>query len=428
MQLRTSIIILLISMFGDSHGQLQSVQIAKIADPASIREVLTQISMAEELGLSKNDYSSGLLESLAEGKYPLSTPTDSLHAAIEVNNALSRFLHDVVYGSPPKLSYSGIKTRLCMDVEREITDALDNNNLFDLVTRLEPNTPPYLALKKALDSCKDRLYTSETTQSNSSANQKQRMQLRTRIKALNSALNDIRWMRCVVQESQRTIVVNIPSASLHVFEGGVPVFHSKVIVGKKTNRTPTLTSWMSGITLYPYWHVPKSIATKELLPRIKANVGYLAQNNMQVLNEHGKVINPAVIDWSRLTAENFPYKLRQSTGCDNSLGVVRMNITNPFNVYLHDTPWKGLFSSKHRFFSHGCIRVEKAIDLALLLLKDNKFSLDIDQLNACLKNQQPTDIRLDSAVPVLVLYNTAWFDENMEIQFYFDVYSRNTAR
>ncbi|HEX6181425.1 MAG TPA: L,D-transpeptidase family protein, partial [Chitinophagaceae bacterium] len=247
--------------------------------------------------------------------------------------------------------------------------------------------------------------------------------LRVRISELKITLNTIRWLNCI-KSAGSVIVVNIPSASLLVYENGEVILESRVIVGKKTTRTPTLTSKVTEVVLYPYWMVPKSIATKELLPLIKKNPGYLNLNNMQVLDARGKVMNPADIDWNALSTNYFPYVLRQSTGCDNSLGLVKLNFYNPYNVYLHDTPWKVLFAANKRYFSHGCMRVEKAIELAHLLLEGNTMAVDSLEEKGCLINQSPVAVPASLQMPVFVLYNTAWIDSSANVSFDEDIYNR----
>lgn len=245
-----------------------------------------------------------------------------------------------------------------------------------------------------------------------------------KLKGAEIALNTFRWMYPILKENETSIVVNIPSATLLLFRYEKPVFESKVIVGKKTTRTPTIASFLTDITIYPYWIVPKSIATKELLPEIKKDIRYLERNNFQVLDKKGRIVNPLTISWDTLTTKNFKYTIRQSTGCDNSLGLIKLNVNNPFNVYLHDTPWKALFESASRFYSHGCVRVEKAKELSHILLKDNSLAVDTLDEKGSLLGRKPTVLKLSSKIPVLILYNTAWFDMKGNVRFYSDIYSK----
>jgi len=139
---------------------------------------------------------------------------------------------------------------------------------------------------------------------------------------------------------------------------------------------------------------------------------------MQVIGDDDNAIDHLSIDWSKYDANNFPYHFRQCTGCSNSLGVIKFNLTDPFDVYLHDTNFKIAFLKDTRFLSHGCIRVEKPIELGNYLL-NNK--LDSNFLRACYKDQAPIPINLEKRVPVFVVYMATGIKEDSVI-FYKDIY------
>jgi len=179
--------------------------------------------------------------------------------------------------------------------------------------------------------------------------------------------------------------------------------------------------------LYPYWNVPNNIATQELLPKIKRDPDYLDENNYQVLNKQARVMNPYEINWQALSRNYFPYILRQSTGCDNSLGLIKLNFYNPFTVYLHDTPAKSLFDQNQRYFSHGCMRLQKAVEVAHYILRDNTIAIDTLTEKGCLKNQSPIIVPATEIIPVFVLYHTAWIDSAARVKFYRDVYNKFSA-
>ena len=247
--------------------------------------------------------------------------------------------------------------------------------------------------------------------------------IKNRITALERAINTMRWLNCIKKENH-VIVVNIPSANLKLYERGKMILESNIIVGKKTTPTPTLSSKITDVVIYPYWHVPNRIATHELLPSIKRNPTYLEANNFQLLDKKGKVMDASSINWKDVSANNFPYEIRQSTGCDNSLGLVKLNFYNPFSVYLHDTPVKGLFNSHKRYFSHGCMRLQKAVELAHYILKGNTRVMDSLIAKGCLKMQAPITIPASEIIPVFVLYNTAWINGSFDVIFYDDIYGK----
>jgi len=198
--------------------------------------------------------------------------------------------------------------------------------------------------------------------------------LKKRLGQLVLSLNYYRWL-AVLQERQEVIVVNIPAAWMRVYDYGTTGLEMKMVCGKPSTPTPTLTSTVNEVILYPYWHVPYKIATRELLPLIKMNRAFLDQGNYQVLNKAGKIVDPGTVNWKVLGPGNFPYTLRQSTGCDNALGLIKLNFDNPYSVYLHDTPNKMAFMLGKRFLSHGCMRMEKPFELARDLLPVNHIAI-----------------------------------------------------
>lgn len=247
--------------------------------------------------------------------------------------------------------------------------------------------------------------------------------IKERIAELTMLLNTIRWS-VDLREKGISVFLNIPSGTLMVFENNETILSSKVITGKKTTPSPTLTSVIDKVILYPYWVVPYNIATKEILPRIKRDISYLDRYQYQVIDSRGRQKDPAKIPWQSLSGSYFPYTLRQATGCDNSLGLEKFDFQNPFSVYLHDTPAKELFEMNRRFFSHGCMRVEKPVELARLLLDNNRQAIDTLTEKGCLFNQKPISVPAEKKASLAVLYSTAWFDEKGEIFFHEDVYGK----
>jgi len=220
------------------------------------------------------------------------------------------------------------------------------------------------------------------------------------------------------------IVVNIPGAYLKVYRNKDVILEMRIIVGTRSTPTPTLASKVDEVILYPYWHVPYKIATKELLPAIKRNTGYINAGNYQVLNMAGKIVDPYSVNWHALSTSYFPYIIRQSTGCDNSLGLLKLNFYSPFTVYLHDTPNKNLFMLNRRYFSHGCMRMEKPADLGHLVLKNNTIAIDTLEQKGCLLNKAPITVHVDEHMPVIVWYNPAGIDSAGRVLFYEDVYGK----
>ncbi len=239
------------------------------------------------------------------------------------------------------------------------------------------------------------------------------------IEQVQETLNTYRWLNRF--PADKRVVVNIPSATLRVIDRqGETLLDSRVIVGKADTPTPQFTALIPSVVMYPYWNVPRSIMVKELLPKIRRNPSVLLDAmRLQVINGKGQVVDPATVNWS-VSAKAFPYRLRQSTGCDNALGVLKFNVTDPYDIYLHDTNARRLFTQENRTLSHGCIRVEKPAELANLLLGHTRFKSDY--LTNCPVNASPKTIPMPRAIPVIITYNVLDMDEFGAVQVYRDVY------
>jgi L,D-transpeptidase YcbB len=170
--------------------------------------------------------------------------------------------------------------------------------------------------------------------------------------------------------------------------------------------------------------VPRTILIKDKLPILRSNPASLAAQGIRVVAPGGDVVDPTAIDWSTVSSANFPYTLRQDPGERNALGRIKFMFPNPFDVYLHDTPSRGLFRKPARAFSSGCIRVEKPIDLAEFLLRGNEGwpRVRIERAIASRKNRA---VALAAPVPVHLVYFTAWLDRESRVQFRNDMYNRD---
>ncbi len=219
------------------------------------------------------------------------------------------------------------------------------------------------------------------------------------------------------------VLVNIPAGQLNVFDRtGKRLLPMQVIAGKPDRRTPSMTTYIQDIVVYPYWNVPKNIALEEMLPRMKRDLAYIYNQNLQILDEKDKEVDPEDIDWDGLSETNFPYRVRQASGCENSLGLLKFNLANPLAIYLHDTNSRDLFKlTTDRWRSHGCVRVQKPVELANLILGAKTF--DADFMNRCLIDQKPRTVAIPKPFPVFITYNTADVDSTGKLRFYNDVYA-----
>jgi murein L,D-transpeptidase YcbB/YkuD len=238
-------------------------------------------------------------------------------------------------------------------------------------------------------------------------------------------LNMERWRWLPRELGSRAVIVNTAGFTLDVIEAQKPVLTMRIIIGKPYTRTPLFHTRITAVELNPAWHIPPSIATKELLPLIRRDPQYLTKHHISVVRgwrDEG-TINPASINWAYLSPRSFPYRLRQEPGPWNALGRIKFHLPSPFDIYLHDTPAQSLFTRAVRAFSHGCVRIEKPLDLAAYLLRDTSWARDA--LQTAIEQDTRTTIQLTQPVPVYIGYWTAWVEENGAVHFGPDLYGRD---
>jgi len=222
---------------------------------------------------------------------------------------------------------------------------------------------------------------------------------------------------------ERFVMANIPAAAVETVENGVVVTRHIAGVGRIDRQSPVMITKATEINFNPYWTVPVSIIRKDLIPRMQANPNYLAEHKIRIFDKDGNELQANQIDWNSLDAVN--YKFRQDTGGDvNSLGVVRINIPNPYGVYMHDTPEKGIFGDDDRFISSGCIRVQNVRDYVAWLLKDTT-GWDRDHIDEVIRSGEQVDVKLAEPIPVYWVYITAWATPDGLVEFRDDIYQRD---
>ncbi|HWR97295.1 MAG TPA: L,D-transpeptidase family protein, partial [Candidatus Methanoperedens sp.] len=248
-----------------------------------------------------------------------------------------------------------------------------------------------------------------------------------RARQIEANLERLRWLPTHL--GQRHLVVNIPDFKLVATEDSAPTLSMRVIAGRQTRRTPFFTGEITSILVNPPWTVPAKIALEDKLPLILNDREFLALAGFKVFARTGKAwreIDPADVDWARLPKKRFPYLLRQEPGPQNALGRLKFQIPNRHDIYLHDTPSHGLFARADRAFSSGCIRVERAVDLAARLLAPDP-AWTREKIEATIAAGETVSVPLKEPLPVYLLYVTAWVDPDGSLQFREDVYGRDAA-
>jgi murein L,D-transpeptidase YcbB/YkuD len=240
-----------------------------------------------------------------------------------------------------------------------------------------------------------------------------------------------RWRWLPRSLGDEYILVNIAGFRMDVFSGDDRVMQQRVIVGQPYRRTPVFTGRMTYLVLNPAWEVPHRLAVQDKLPEITRDPEYLSRLGFTVLQGWGAeetVIDPETVDWNELSRSHFPYRLRQAPGPQNALGQVKFMFPNVHNVYLHDTPTRGLFAEDHRAFSSGCIRVEDPLALAEWLLggTNRQKVMTREEIHRILDVGKESTVPLESPVDVHMLYWTAWVEDDGTVQFRGDIYGTDT--
>lgn len=254
--------------------------------------------------------------------------------------------------------------------------------------------------------------------------------------ALNESTLDKVYRASIVMDRMRTSIaypekhirINIPEYLLRFYVNDSLKRIHNIIVGKPENQTPQLISKVRNIVVYPYWRVPHSIASKEILPALKANSSYLAKNNYRIYRGDREV-NPYGVNWRGIKENTFPYQVVQDPGPKNSLGIIKFEFHNNFSVYVHDTPTKSLFKTNVRSYSHGCMRCENPVDLGKTILdydsvRRKRNDITADSLDSLLFEAKNYVIKLKSPVPIYVEYNTVSASKE-KMTFHLDIYRRD---
>ncbi len=232
-----------------------------------------------------------------------------------------------------------------------------------------------------------------------------------------------RWRWMPTDLGSFNVVVNIPEYRLFINDGGRQAYTTRVVVGTARNQTPVFSDNIRHIVVNPYWNVPNSIIRGEIAPAVMRNPDYLGRQNMELLYG-GSVVSAASVNWGAVAAaSSFPFRVRQRPGPGNALGQIKFLFPNKHDVYLHDTPSRGLFSRDARAFSHGCVRVENPMEFAEALTahESNISRASLEGLFG------PSErwVNPERQIPVHLTYFTVRVDEAGNLQSFGDLYGHN---
>lgn len=365
---------------------------------------------AEEHGLVPADYDT---ESLSRTMHQLSaarSPAADEAARFErgLAAALERFLTDVHRGRVDArrggFDYHPAERHRIADV---IATAAARGDLADALAEVEPAYPQYRRLMAALP----RYRALEVPTG-------------SRVRRIELALERLRWLPHA--PSRRFVVVNVPAFRLVAIDraaGDDPVLVSAVVVGEAAReRTPFFIDAVRSVVFRPYWYPPRSIVDREILPALQRDPRYLWRERLDLVARgaaDAPVLPPTPENLARLAQGVLA--LRQQPGPQNTLGLVKFVFPNRYDVYLHDTPVKDLFARTRRDFSHGCIRVQKAADLAAFLLAGTP-PWTPETVRAAMDGESTIKVDLSDPVPIFLYYTTAIAHGDGTVEFFEDLY------
>ncbi|MFT3972547.1 MAG: L,D-transpeptidase family protein [Amaricoccus sp.] len=247
----------------------------------------------------------------------------------------------------------------------------------------------------------------------------------TRLAQVAVNLERMRWMPKDL--GARYLWVNIPDFTVRLMEDGKETWQSRAVVGKTAvTETPEFDGLVRTVVINPTWHIPDSIAIRDYLPKLQKNPMVLKNAGIDLMTRGGTVINPNLVDFTQYTPENFPFRIKQRPSDDNALGQVKFLFPNHFSVYMHDTPHRDLFARDVRAYSNGCIRLQKPVELAHILLT-GQVADPVAAFDAWRDSGKEKGVTLERPIPVHIVYRTAFFDESGAVHFRPDVYGRDAT-
>jgi murein L,D-transpeptidase YcbB/YkuD len=384
------------------------------ADPGGVARTalaLEALQGARDHGLRPAHYGLAALKRRAEP----STPEAAVERELLLTDAVLRYAVDVRagrlrpaavqadWGLPPPARDSPV---------RELREAVETGSLAAWLDGLPPPHEGYARLVSALRAL-------HAAAGRSGAGGRRGIDAQVRQVAVNLE----RWRWLPRQLESRHVAVNAADATLAVVDDGRVRLTSRVVVGDELHPTPVVRAEIGGVVFNPPWTVPTSIVVDEFLPKLRANPRFLVDNDIMILDRPQDPYG-LLIDWTAMRAERFPLRLQQRPGGWNPLGRIRFASPNRFDVYLHDTPLPELFQRADRALSHGCVRVERAQELAALVLSGQPAGRR-EALERAMGSGVTSIMPVARPLPVYLLYWTAFVDDAGKLQLPEDAYDRD---
>ena len=384
------------------------------------KEVYSIIGKAQELGLNPGDYNYDKINDLWLGlryqnpdEFP---PARAAELEIMITEGLVNYTGDLARGRLDPDSYSKRMASIAIapEVFLVLSSAGSGENLEQALATIQPRHPQY---QKLLEITR-QVHREEKNLTPEEEN------------ILAANLEKWRWSgERAPGTSERHVFVNLPSFTAQVYEGGEVVLDMKTIIGRRAHPTPEMNKILNHLTVSPRWYMPRSIAIREHLPKIKEDQDHLERGGYRIYQEDDSgrfvEVDPDDIDWEEKDVSNFDYFLWQDAGPNNALGRIVFRFPNNQSIYLHDTPDRHLFNLETRAESSGCIRINKPMEFASYLLQDQS-GWDLERINEKIRDRQETTVYINNPIPIHLSYFTAGVTERGELEFYNDIYNRMT--
>ena len=383
-------------------------------------EVYAIISQAQKFGLNPGDYNYDKINDLWLGlryqspdEFP---PAQAAELEIIITEGLVNLTGDLARGrlNPDSYTRRMPSLKIAPEVSLVFSAAREEENLTEVLNSIQPRHPQYqklLEINQAVQQGEKNLTPKEEN-------------------ILAANLEKWRWAgENSPGTSERHVYVNLPSFTAQVYEDSEIVLDMKTIIGRRAHPTPEMNKILTHLTISPRWYMPRSIALRDHLPKIKEDQDHLERGGYRVYQEDDSgrfvEIDPDDINWDEKDASNFDYYLWQDAGPDNALGRVVFRFPNHQSIYLHDTPDRHLFNLETRAESSGCIRINKPMELTSYLLQDQAH-WDLKRINDKIRDRQETTIYINNPIPIHLSYFTAGVSQSGELEFYDDIYNRMT--
>lgn len=238
-----------------------------------------------------------------------------------------------------------------------------------------------------------------------------------KVEKVMAALEELRWLPSDLGSPR--VFINQPAFTASYIDNGEEKLKTRVVIGKVTNQTAFFYNQIKQVDFHPYWGVPQSIIVNEMLPRLRSDPGYLDRAGYEVADSSGRRVPSAAVDWGAYGAK-IPFSVRQQPSEANALGELKILFPNKHAIYMHDTPQKSFFGRDMRALSHGCIRLQDPRGMAAAVL-----GTSVDDIAEKLKHGHSTE-NVTRVIPVYVAYFTAWPDMSGKVEYFDDVYDRDS--